>query len=371
MAALDDIANSLAQRTTVRTYDGIKMLDQKQDYSLALHQTTVSLQQQSLAKQEVDKQDILTAIEDHGATRSQHIFLEAIVNRKHMDEGFKADLLGALQQSEERRRRRHSPSFLTVDELRQLLCFSPLKAEKDLRYVLKTEVNFDMLSKGQAKYLLQRDEFNHWFWSANPELLIVNGHLTTSRRSKVSPLSLICGQFIDGLLNLPRESLGHPAILYFFCSENMTSSDSSGPQKLMRCLVVQLLGLLEDHGCLSLDFMDSRRWQRDLEIFDIECLCRVFWKLVNQLPMTSVYCFIDGLSLYERQEWKDDLLILVEELGEMIDDDKLRPRLKILITNPTRTRYLQHVVEDGCCISLSNSAVDRRPLSDSFLQFNV
>lgn len=39
----------------------------------------------------------------------------------------------------------------------------------------------------------------------------------------------------------------------------------------MRCLLAQLIELLEHHGCLNLDFMDPRRWQRDLEIFGLEC----------------------------------------------------------------------------------------------------
>lgn len=105
------------------------------------------------------------------------MYLETINGSKSMDDDF--NFLKVLKQWEERRQRRRSPSCLTVDQLKEILSFKPLKAERDLSYVLKTDINFNMLSKGQEKYLLQRDRFKHWF---GPPVQSSSFSTATSRR---------------------------------------------------------------------------------------------------------------------------------------------------------------------------------------------
>lgn len=354
MIELEDLTTSLTQLTTVRTFQSVTAIHGKQDKSIELQRYLVS-------KQEQDKQEIIAAIAEKGAVNPRDALLQVITDHPEEFQAILRDRAQeALKQTEEERRRLHIHSFLSLEDLREILSVDPLKAVNDLHYVLKQDINFNTISKGQARYLLQREEFNRWFSCLDPDILIVDGNLTTSRSSRISPLSLVCANLVDSLIDI-----GHAVPLHFFCSENMPlEEDSSGPETLMRGLLEQLLATLDSRGCLSLDFIDSRRWQRGLEDLDLAVACQSFWKLVNQLPPISVYCIIDGMSLYEREEWKEDLLFLIEELREMVQDDKLRPRLKILVTNPTRARYIGRVVEREKHISLNASDIDMRPLSD-------
>lgn len=251
----------------------------------------------------------------------------------------------------------HPLSFLSLSELREILRVDPLKAANDLEYILRQKITFNAASKGQASYLLQRQEYDDWFTSRQPDLLVVDGNLTTTRDSKISPLSLVCAKLIKEGLSDRRPGV----LLYFFCSENMSAKDGlSGPQRIMCSLLEQLLGSLDSRNCLSLNFIDSRWWQHGLERLDLGILCRTFRNLISQLPTTSVYCIIDGMSLYERELWKEDLLSLLEMFRELVRDHKLRQRVKVLITNPARMRYITSVVGEGSRITLRANDIDRR-----------
>ncbi|KAI1505464.1 hypothetical protein F5X99DRAFT_404947 [Biscogniauxia marginata] len=361
VADLEDLTTNLTQLTTVHTLHSVTAMQEKQNQSISLQQHSVTLQEYSLSKQEQNKNESIAALGPKEAIAPRNALLKLLTdhNEKFIEQA-RAEIGKLLKQKEEERSRQQSLGFLSLDEVLDIVSVDPLKAENDLRYVLRQGINFNTISRGQARYLVQREGFKDWFLSRDPDLLVVNGNLNTSTSSRISPLSLVCAEiveFINGIDDI--------LALHFFCSENMAAGDrSSGPQRIMRSLLAQLLDLLHYRGCLSLEFIDSRRWQQRLEELDLETLCLCFWKLINQLPTISLYCIIDGMSLYEREEWKHDMQYLTREFGEMVHDDKLRPRLKVLMTYATRARYIEQVVERDLIISLRVGETDRRRVSD-------
>ncbi|KAI0860096.1 hypothetical protein F4860DRAFT_504327 [Xylaria cubensis] len=337
---LDDRMTTLTQLSTVETLQGVREVREVQDQSVLLQ---LSLHQGNRSQQAQWKNEILAAIGSKDAIAPKNALGRLLEDQLEETIARAQEQLNQfLRGLEEQRCRVRSPDLLSPNDVLDMLHVDLRKPAMDLSYVLRQDISFDAMSKGQARYLMQREEFKEWFFSSDPSLLAVNGNLDNSSGSKISPLSLVCAEMVNFL-----EGIDNEVILYFFCSEDMMSENGlPGPQKIMRSLLAQLLSFLHQqsdslsnrHG-LSLAFMESQRWQKQLRSLNLVTLCDTFWNLIQQMRPITVFCIIDGLSLYEKEEWRDDVLFLVRELEEMVRDAKLRPRLKILITYVTRAIY--------------------------------
>ncbi|KAJ8127182.1 hypothetical protein O1611_g6456 [Lasiodiplodia mahajangana] len=334
---LDDRMTTLTRLTSVETLEGVRAVKETQDQSVLLQ---LSIHQDVRSHQEELKKDILEAIGPRDTMVPKNAFSHLL--KDEFDKIRRDQLKMLLRELEEQRHRNASLDSPSPNNVLDILSVDLQKLATDLKYVLRRDISFDAASKGQARYLIQREEFKEWFFSPEPGLLAVNGNLSCSGTSKISPLSLVCAEMVNFL-----EGVDNEVILYFFCSENTASENGlPGPQKIMRGILAQLLAsldqqsdLLSNRYGLDLVFMDSQRWHEQLRSLDLRTLCTTFWKLIQQMRPTTVFCVIDGISCYEREEWRDDVLFLIEELEGMVRDAMLRPRLKILITYATRARY--------------------------------
>ncbi|KAI1739543.1 hypothetical protein F4680DRAFT_421885 [Xylaria scruposa] len=354
---LDDRMTTLTQLATVETLQGVRIVREAQDQSVLLQ---LSLHQDSRSQQEQLKNEILAAIGPKDAIVPKNALGRLLEDQ--LEEIARQQLHKFLRELEEQRCRAGSLDFLSPNDVLEMLDVDLRKPAIELSYVLRQDINFDAKSKGQARYLIQREEFKEWFFSSDPGLLAVNGNLSSSTGSKISPLSLVCAEMVNFLI-------GNEAVLYFFCSENRESENGlPGPHKIMRSLLAQLLSFLHQysdslsnrHG-LNLAFMESQRWQEQLESLKLRTLCDTFWHLIQQMRPITVFCIIDGMSLYEKEEWRDDVLFLVGELEEMVRDAKLRPRLKVLVTYAIRAIY---PLEKVSSIWLRDGEISQRRVSE-------
>ncbi|KAI1413039.1 hypothetical protein F5Y13DRAFT_179850 [Hypoxylon sp. FL1857] len=359
---LDGLTTSLTENATASINQNVMAIQEKQNESEHLQRYSVSLQENSFSKQEKDKKEIVDKIEAKNALLS--LLTDRVESlRPQLQETIREAVREVFRQPEKERIGQQSRSCLSLDEFLRILDINPLKAAEDLKYILKQDHKFNAISKGQASYLRKRDEFYDWFSSKDPDLLVVNGNLNTPSNSKISPLSLVCANLVANLLEIECA-----VTLYFFCSENLDARDGSrGPQRVMRSILAQLLVFLKNYEHLSLEFVNSRRYQHGLEHQNMGTLCTSFWELVNQLSQTTVFCIIDGVSLYEQKEWKEDLESLIRELDAIVHDDMLRPRLKILLTCPIRATYIGQVVDPQKFISLRASEIDKGTVFDRLL----
>jgi hypothetical protein len=57
-----------------------------------------------------------------------------------------------------------------------------------------------------------------------------------------------------------------------------------------------------------------------------------------------IYCVIDGIAQYEKHEWLKDLSTVMAMFRAIVEDTKLKPCLKLLLTGPHRVRYFNDMV---------------------------
>lgn len=130
-----------------------------------------------------------------------------------------------------------------------------------------------------------------------------------------------------------------PAVtVYFFCGSHTSSKDPiKGPHGMMRSLICQILRLFS----IELDFISSRLYREQLQSFNLHSLCDCFGKLVKRLPIDTVLiCIVDSICFFETKEWAQDCRRAVDDLRDLADDDELDPVFKLLVTSPSRSRYV-------------------------------
>jgi hypothetical protein len=57
-----------------------------------------------------------------------------------------------------------------------------------------------------------------------------------------------------------------------------------------------------------------------------------------------IYCVIDGVAHYEKQEWLSDLEVVMRMFRVIVDDTKLKPCFKLLLTGPHRVRFIDKML---------------------------
>ena len=248
-------------------------------------------------------------------------------------------------------------SFLTLSHFLEVLAASPMgiashvDANNDLEYMLLQGRNINVSDQGQALSLLQTQQFQDWIAAQHSTVLLVDGNMD-SAVARVSPMSLLCASLILGVLD------NRPAIsLHYFCGLHVASNNPLyGPAGLIRSLLMQLLlvskvidvdgeSLNVDYTLFNLNFIDNHHYREDLESHNIAALCHTFKLLIDQLPLdVLVFCIIDGINLYERSEWLNDLVQIVNCLNRIAQNARLRPIFKVLMTSAGISRYIpQHI----------------------------
>ena len=249
-------------------------------------------------------------------------------------------------------------SFLSLSRLLHVLAASSmgpashLDANNDLEHMLRQGRNINTYDQSQALSLLRTQQFQNWIASQHSTVLLVDGNMD-SAVARMSPMSLLCASLVLSVLDK------RPAIaLHYFCGLHVASnSPLCGPAGLIRSLLMQLLLVSKvidvdgksfniDHTIFSLDFIDTRLYREDLESHNIAALCHTFKMLIEQLPMdVFVFCIIDGINLYERSEWLDGLVLIVNSLNQIAQNARLRPIFKLLMTSSRTSRHIQQHIE--------------------------
>ncbi|KAJ8120222.1 hypothetical protein O1611_g10421 [Lasiodiplodia mahajangana] len=201
--------------------------------------------------------------------------------------------------------------------------------------VIRRRARVDVRNQGQAQSLFQESRFLAWLESDNPDMILIDGNMESSSRDKVSAMSLFCANFVLTMTKLDSQDV----YTHFFCGFHNSPMDPwQGPRGLLQFVIIQLLAALEARNCLSLDFLFKQSQIRELKESDIHQLCRVLHELVSEFPPeTTVYCIIDGIQFFYRDAYLSDLELLVRHLEEVIADDYLKPKFKVMMTVPFRS----------------------------------
>lgn len=95
----------------------------------------------------------------------------------------------------------------------------------------------------------------------------------------------------------------------------------------------------------NLAFLDASSIER-LQCHNLEHLCDLFCRLVMQFHSSAtIYCIIDGICWFERQDMLEDLFKAVQSLHAMVDDPGRRVTFKVSLTSPFRSRNTAHSLD--------------------------
>ena len=226
--------------------------------------------------------------------------------------------------------------ILKSRKLRRILRHDPEAAQLDVKRMLSAGRVFNLHEQERTEYLMASSRFKQWLTSRYSEVLLVNGNVDTSNRC--SPISFACGLLVSSLGSFPST-----ITISFFCALHTDSNDpETGSRMMLASLVCQLL---EKYQHFDLSFLAADQ-KYDLQDHELNTLCRLFEKLLRQLPEGQlVFCMVDGVSYYEYRDRRADTGKVLTLLTALTEDEKLKAIFKLMISSPTTSRYVSDVVD--------------------------
>lgn len=207
-----------------------------------------------------------------------------------------------------------------------------------------------LVQSGQLMYLLH-----------SPALTQLLVHAHRQGGARISGLSVFCESLRSVFTMYP----GHVVPLLFFCGRHATVADGQDPNKppsdpsvgargLMRSFVSQLLENYYIPYGIGIPMIPG-----ELDAIlngDLDALSGLFSRLVHMLPPgCTVFCLVDGVEYFEREELLDDTKRVMEPLLQLARSGATPGPLKVLLTSPTSTSDVRDWVHDGAILSLAQN----------------
>ena len=164
----------------------------------------------------------------------------------------------------------------------------------------------------------------------------------------------MCARLIDSL-----QSNAEFLVLHFFCGQHLSSATDPNANALgmVNSLLAQLLLLYPD-------FEISHQDLADIEPNTLDSVQLLFEKLVAQLPPTVfMFVVIDGISLYEDATRLAETKQAMESFTGLVAGDDSGPVFKLMVTSPTRIRYLPEQVTKDEILSVPREVPPQSGLS--------
>lgn len=235
------------------------------------------------------------------------------------------------------------------ESLRALVAIPDI-IESDLHYVGQRAGRMPPSHREKVEQMVRTGPFRNFVAALESQVLLVHGGF--GETYYVSALSTFCLTLLHTLKGIDRF---RP--LAFFCGCHVDQDDRySGGQGMIRSLIAQLLRQQMFDTRFLHHRVDLNRVQRG----DLDGLCALFVWLVWNLPeKTTLFCLIDGLEYYEREEHANGMGLVLRCLLELMRQPGLRVVIKILITSPSRTTIVRrHPAFDNARNMLSLAPLD-------------
>ncbi|KAI3340822.1 hypothetical protein F4824DRAFT_517265 [Ustulina deusta] len=281
-------------------------------------------------------------------TLLMHVIME-LERRKAIEAEF-----AALQQ-----RVLHSSKHTAVVSLTQLcnILAQPLSAQNqndtpnlertfqhpsaDLSHALAEQGRFSSRTQGQVNSLLEHEQFLDWLSRSHQSLILVDANIRESALERLSAVSVFSSTLVTSLMEAYPDTA---VVVHFFCGLHASPNDAwYGPTGLVRSLILQLLMKLDardpEMRTWSLDFINDRVFLQNLEQHSLVDLCSVLHGLLYEFtPDTYVYYIVDSISCFDVGRLLKDLSTFMEGLRNIVNDTKLVPVVKVLLTSPFESR---------------------------------
>ncbi|KAJ3578610.1 hypothetical protein NPX13_g1951 [Xylaria arbuscula] len=313
----------------------------------------------SLRKQlELESINMLTSLANHGGLMAQNWMYQLLSEKLCRIE---VEMEKRFQEIESRERvcqlvkfaeaevaapkGRFTPEVvLSTSEVLSALRFPFQVLTEDLNLAIRNGLQSGLAAHSQARWLLKQDRFWRWFTSTTSDLILLEG-LPSPRGmvpDRLSPLSFVCANIIASVI----KNYSGAVPLYYFCGLHMSSSDHLyGPQGLIRGVITKLLLEMKTQYPMetaNLNLIADGLSLDALYRYDMENLCLLFRHIVKQFPPhLTIYCVVDGILYYEKQDTLGDALIFVQNLLNLVEFSlSTGPIIKVLLATPCPSRHI-------------------------------
>ncbi|KAK3987004.1 hypothetical protein QBC44DRAFT_352083 [Cladorrhinum sp. PSN332] len=232
----------------------------------------------------------------------------------------------------------------------------PDVAAGDMRHIKETRHRWvTPREQARAEQLVQSRQLREWMASTESSQLLVHGDYEGQR--SVSGLTLFCSSLLETLaLRAPR----FVPLVYFCGMHTDRRADAyTGGRAIIQSFICQLLCQVEDANDLDIthSLADQGFDETLIRIGDVEELCCVFAWLVGRLPSgVVVFCLLDGIVYYERNELEQDMAVVLVTLLRVSDESNTRAAVKVLLTSPSRTVSIRQPFPDHLVLSMEAMA---------------
>ncbi|KAH6617424.1 hypothetical protein F5144DRAFT_586391 [Chaetomium tenue] len=196
--------------------------------------------------------------------------------------------------------------------------------------------------RAQAEQIINTQLFQNWAVSTRSSKLLVHWDFNPPQTiADVSPLSVVCATMTQALRAKERF-----VSVVWFCGQHTDPAEAGahvGEQAMLHSLIDQLL---RQHDfdmrsmCNSIDFAALQAGRLDTLIQLLE------W-LVRQLPETTTFfCIVDGVCLFERDEFQRQALPVLSSLIRLAEDTTVSTTVKVLLASTPGTDIVRGAFEE-------------------------
>lgn len=214
----------------------------------------------------------------------------------------------------------------------------------DLAYIEANEESIPLAHREQTQGLIRSHMFRDWVVAPKSKELLIHGNFEGTHY--VSALSLFCTTFIRGVQASDRF-----ITLAFFCGRHLEGANTGG-RSILWSLLTQLL---HQHH------FDARHLDKDVdmplvETGDLQELTMLFRSLLLQLRNVTLTCIIEGVKYYERDEYIDDMAVVLRSLLDLTCDDGLGVVFKVMVTSDSPTHVVREAFSPSDVLSLDSTS---------------
>lgn len=150
----------------------------------------------------------------------------------------------------------------------------------------------------------------------------------------MSAVSVVSAELIS-LFSLSKSAI----VVSYFCGlhADMEDEPSEWVAEMMKSLICQLLAQPKDrHLKFDLSFIKEDDIER-MQDNDLDKLCRIFKKIVQQLPSDKIlFCILDSISRFEAAaEAETDVIEALRQIMDVLASRRKKITMKLLLTSPS------------------------------------
>jgi len=240
--------------------------------------------------------------------------------------------------------------FISQDTLRGMIDTLDLDIA-DIGFIGDRKEQLGTKDKSRAEQIIHTPLFRNWIVSTSSAKLLVHWDFQRPKTiAGVSPLSVFCVTMADSLRTKNRFLSA-----LWFCGCHIDKSESGariGGHAMLSSLIDQLL---RQYGFDTRPLHDNIDLE-SLQEGKLETLIELLSWLVRQLPPTmTLFFLIDGIVLFERDEFEAEALPVFLSLIHLVHDSSVMASVKVLFTSTPGTDVARGAFEqDNLILSVDS-----------------